>query len=211
MGYADLESVKLQLKLSDENPAHAGDIALVEAIDAAVSQAFEQKAGYDVARSPIWGDGATADEITLTVEPRARDGVLLFLPKPMRSISEIRIGGTLEETLAATDWRAWNRTVKGDIQQVRRIDGAVWPFADGDTWVEVDGVASDGPVGETVPELVTQAVTFIAIDEFRTRKSSPSGEIGLEGFSIRPRNPWNFELVKQALAAHGATAPLPVF
>jgi hypothetical protein len=211
MGYADLAAVQAQLHLDDEDADHASDIALLAACDTAVSLAFEQKAGYDVTRSPIWGDGVTADEVTLTVEPRPRDGVLLFLPKPLRSISEIRIGGALEETLAATDWRVWNRTVTGDIHQVRRIDGAVWPFADGDTWIEVDGVASDGPVGETVPELVTQAINFLVVDEYLMRKSSPAGELGPEGLTFRPRNPWRFELVLQALAAHSAPAPLPVF
>lgn len=211
MGYANLTAAKALLGLDDDNEADASDIAMLASIDAAVSQAFEHKAGYDVALSPIWGEDVTADEATVTISPWRSDGRLLFLPRPARSISEIRIAGDYDQTLTADQWTGWHVTTAGDILAVRLIDGSVWPYGGGTLWVEVDAVWSDSAVGPTVPTLVTEAVTFITVDEFRMRKASPTGEIGLDGFTTRPRNPWGYELVKTALAAHGAPMPVAVF
>lgn len=211
MGYADLTALKAQLGLVDADADHATDIALLTACDTAVSLAFEQKAGYDIARSPIWGDGVTADEVTETIYNPATDREMLYLPKPCRSLSEIRVLGDYAETITSAQWKRWHVGPKGDSSAVKRIDGYTWPVGDGYTYIEVDAVWSDGPVGEDIPTLVTQAVNFLVVDEYLMRKSSPAGEIGPDGLTFRPRNPWNFELVKQALAAHSAPAPLPVF
>lgn len=203
-GYADLTAVKAQLGLDDDDADHATDIALLASCNTAVSRAFEQKAGYDVSRSPIWGDGVTADEVTETIYNPETDGELLYLPRPCRSISEIRVLGDYAETITSAQWKRWHVGRNGDSSVVKRIDGYVWPVGDGNTYIEVDAVWSDGPVGETVPDLVTEAVNFLVVDEYLMRKSSPAGELGPEGLTFRQRNPWGFELVKQALAAHGA-------
>lgn len=210
MGYADLESAKAQLDLDDAEPNDAADIALLVACDAAVAVTFEAKAGYDVAQSPIWGSGVTATATTRTINGEPQGSDVLLLPIPARSISDVQIVGAEPVTFVGTEWVRWHIDPRGHCYAIRRTDGYYWPRADNVsapwlssalTQVEVEAIWANGPVGGAPPAIVVQACTFIVCDEFRMRKTSPSGQIGVEGLTLRPRNPWGFELVKEAIEA----------
>lgn len=211
MGYADLASAKAQLSLDDEDPTDAADIALLVECDDAVAVLFEQKAGYDVARTPIWGAGVTATATTRTLDGEVGPSDVLLLPVPARSVADVQVVGESAEALDGNRWIAWNTTTGGVSRSVKRIDGAGWPVRDGKTRIAVTAVWADGPVGGDPPAIVVAACTFLAVDEFRMRKMSPAGEIGPDGFTIRLRNPWNYELVKTAIEAVRAPAPMLVF
>lgn len=210
MGYADLTSAKAQLDLNDDEPNDAADIALLEACDAAVAVTFEAKAGYDVAQSPIWGEAVTATATTRTINGEPQGSDILILPIPARSITDVQIVGAEPVTFDGSEWVRWHIDPLGHCYAIRRTDGYEWPRAGNAsapwlssylTQVEVEAVWANGPVGGAPPAIVVQACTFIVCDEYRTRNTSPAGQIGVEGLTIRPRNPWNFELVKEAIEA----------
>lgn len=215
MGYADFSSMLAQLSLSASNPDDAADVALAHEVDDAVAIQFERQAGFDVARTPIWGVSVTATPTLRIVDgPLAPafygtrtpfyGGVmtdLLTLPAPVRSVSDVQIVGENAETFDGSQWIAYRPDARGHALMLQRIDSRGWPWGDGRTRIHVTALWSDGPVGGAPPAIVTKACTFIAVDEFRMRKSSPTGEIGPDGFTIRPRNPWTFNLVQTAIEA----------
>lgn len=211
MGYADRSSLLARLSLSDANPDDAADVALAYACDDAVAVQFERRAGYDVTRTPIWGASVTATATARTIDGGRDWSDLLFLPTPVRGVSAVAVVGLSPETLTADQWALWRADERGNAWALRRLDGAGWPVADGYTRVQVTAVWADGPVGGEPPAIVIEACTFLAADEYRLRKTSPTGEIGPEGFTIRPRNPWNFDVVQAAIEAVRAPAPLPGF
>jgi hypothetical protein len=210
-GYADLNSAMAQLALDDGNEDHAADIALLAECDEAVSVLFEQKAGFDVALTPIWGGDVVATAAARVVAGPMSATDTLLLPKPVRSVSGIAIAGDAAETLAADGWELRNVDDRGNAFAIRRIDGGGWPTRNGRSPITVTAVWSDSPVGGEPPAIVVKACTFLAVDEFRMRQTSPAGAVGLEGFTQRPRNPWNFELVKGALDAVRVPKPVVSF
>lgn len=221
MGYADLASAKAQLSLDDTDADDANRIVILMECDAAMSLAFEAKAGFDVAYTPIWR-GADAD-----VDPIARtvygDGGYLaggfwnWIPSMLTlpaaaTITDVQIAGEYPETLTTDDWLAWNASLDGPVRQIRRLDGAAWPSRlDGRTYVTVTAHWADGPRAEDAPAAVVNACTFLAVEEYRMRVMSPAGELGPDGLSIRPRNPWNYTIVTTALEAVRPVAPMAVF
>jgi len=210
VGYADLTAAKAQLSLSDTNDGDANRIALLQECDDTVSVLFEQKAGFDALQSPIWrGDGATIPVTTKTVWGEVGSGSVVNLPIPATTITDVQVAGTYPETLTVDDWNPWNTSSLGIVRSVLRIDGSSWPLRDGQTYLTVTGRWADGPKAENPPEIVVAACTFLAVEEYRMRTMSPAGELGPDGLSIRPRNPWNYELVKGALEAVRAY-PMPL-
>lgn len=204
MGYADLDSAKVQLQLDDENPDDAEDIALLAGIDEEISRTFELKTGR------TWGGTATPSARTID----GPDGIstdILLLPSPVRSIDSIAIVGSSPESVSSDDYVLWHVSRDGDAHAIRRIQNGWWPMRNGVDRVTVTAVWSDEANGDDVPQEVVDAVTFIAVETFRQRKTSPTGEIGPDGFTIRPRNPWGFEVVKEAIKRHAAGQPIVSF
>lgn len=211
MGYADIAMCMAQLHLSEGNEDDASDIALLHECDDAVSVQFEARAGYDTTLSPIWGEDVEAEPTLRTIDGSSVATDILELPIPVRSIESIAIVGESPETIDSDQWILWNVDTRGNALTVRRIDGYGWPLRDGRTRVTVTAVWSDGAIGGAPPDIVISACTFITVDEYLMRKTSPSGQIGPEGFTLRPRNPWNFDLVKTAIEAVKAPLPMLVF
>lgn len=200
--YVDLTSAKVQLNLSDAVDGDDADIAYLSEIDTEVSRTFELKTGR------IFGGTATATAKTVDGSPSVSD--VLMLPVPVRSVTSVAIVGDLAETLTSADYVLWMPTRDtGDYMALRRIDGGRWPRKSGINRVTITAVWSDTAAGGSVPQEVIDAVTFIAVETFRQRKSSPTGEIGADGFTFRPRNPWNFENVKEAINRY-KVAKVPV-
>lgn len=192
--YCDLALAKQQLSLSDDNPDDADDITLLGAIDAEISRTFELKTGREA------GFGGTASDEARTIDGAAggRSDVL-SLPTPVRSVSGVAITGSYSETLDPGDWILWHVNQWGEAMAIKRVDYGAFPRRNGIDRVTVTGVWSDAAPGDSVPDAITDAVTFVTVETFRQRKSSPTGEIGPEGFTIRPRNPWNFVTVQETI------------
>jgi hypothetical protein len=212
MGYSDLSSAKAQLSLNDATEDDAADIALLVAIDAEVSRDLELKTGRK------WGGTATPSVRTVDGPVGCWGTDTLLLSEPARSISSIAIVGTLAETLTAYDsgtglgdWIPWHVTKGGDILAVRRVQNGWWPPQDGINRVTITAVWSDDASGVAAPQEIVDAATFVTVETFRQRKSSPTGEIGPDGFTIRPRNPWGFVVVTEAIKRHGAAVPVVSF
>ena len=212
-GYADLESAKAQLSLNDDEDADAADLAMLAGIDAEVSRTIELKTGRR------WG--GTAVPTARTVDgPAGWEGVsnVLLLPSAIRSVTSVAIAGLDPEDLTAYDpatgdgdWVLWHQTDGGDYLAINRVQNGAWPLANGTNRVTVTGIWSDELDGETVPQEIVDAVTFVVVETFRQRKSSPTGEIGPEGFTIRPRNPWGYQVVVEAIKRYGAAQPVVSF
>lgn len=200
MGYANLEAAAQDLGLSFDDPNHANELARLAEIDDTVAAQIDQRFGRSF--------GGVAVESTRFVPLPSRPGFTwLSLPRAIRSVSAIDIAGDYAATLALTDWVLANPTEQsGDYHAVQRIDGGTWPSGvDGRSTVAITGLWSDQADGETVPDLVQAAATFIVVEEYKLRRSNENGEIGLsDGMTVRARNPWKFQVVQDAQAAYGA-------
>lgn len=212
MGYSDLASAKAQLDLSDAVDGDAADIALLASIDDEVSRTLELKLGRK------WGGTATPSARTIDGPVGSWGAEILLLPEPVRSVTAVAIVGTLPETLtpynASTglgDYVLWHQTKSGDYLAIRRVQNGWWPRRDGIDRITITGVWSDEASGDDPPQEVIDAATFVTVETFRQRKSSPTGEVGPDGFTIRPRNPWGFEVVKEVLKRYGAAQPVVSF
>lgn len=195
--YADLEKAQRELGLDPTNAAHADDLLMLQAIDEEISRVWDEKAGW------------TALAATRTFIPLYDRAGHLILPTPVRSVSAVAITGDAAETLAVGDWVLTTVTAGGVAYGLERLDGGGWPVDTRRSSVAITADWTD-TVPTDVPAAVTDAVTFVTIETYRQRKTAPTGEIGPDGFTIRPRNPWAFEVVKQALTTYGARRTVAV-
>lgn len=198
--YTDLVRAKLELGLSDAVDGDDDDITLLGEIDVEISRLFELKCGR------VWGGSGSATAKTVDGAAAGWSDVLM-LPVPARSITSVAIVGDAAETLTTDDWVAWLGTREGDYKAVKRIDGGVFPRRNGIDRVTVTAVWSDVASGATLPAEIQDACTFVVVETFRQRKSSPSGELGPDGLTIRPRNPWNYQNVIEAIDKYKAARP----
>jgi hypothetical protein len=212
MSYSDLSSAQAQLQLSESNDDDSADIALLAAIDAEVSRTLELKTGRR------WGGTATPTARTIDGPAGCWGEDILLLPAPVRSVSSVAIVGTLDESLIAYDgstgvgdYVLWNQTKGGDYLAIRRVQNGWWPASDGINRVTVTGIWSDEADGEDAPQEIVDAATFVTVETFRQRKSSPTGEIGPDGFMFRPRNPWGYVVVTEAIKRYGAAQSIVSF
>jgi hypothetical protein len=205
VGYSDLEIVKRQVGLSDAEASDAADLALLEHLDDAMSRTFDRKL-IASATSPLFG-GTAADEARVILGATALGETILSFPAPVRSITSVAIAGDFPETLDAADWVAWYGDARGVFWGVRRMDALTWPVRTLNAPITVTAEWADTPDGGDVPALVTDALTFIVTEEYRLRKSSPAGEIGSDGLRVRARNPWKFEVVREAIEAYRLDPP----
>lgn len=204
MAYCDLESAMRQLDLDGNNPDDADDITFLAGIDEEISRTFELKTGRK------WGGTSTPTTRTVNhVQTAPSD--LLLLHAPVRSVTSVVIIGNSPETLPATDYMPWMVTGAGDAFALRRIANGYWPIQNGVDQVTVTGVWSDEASGEPAPGEIIDAVTFVVVETFRQRKSSPTGEIGPDGLTLRPRNPWVFITVMEAIKMYAVAKPIASF
>jgi hypothetical protein len=195
MRYAHREDVLHQCELDPEDPEHEGDILRVERLENGLCLAFDQKVGHSFGVDPL--------PETRVVQGLGTDLLALGYPGA-RAIASIAVGGRwdgvswLDETLLLpTDWMRMRaeRDGEGSVVTIRLMDG-IWTGS-----VRVTAVWADQTLKE-VPDDVREALTWLTVEEYRTRNASPAGFIGPEGLMIPTRNPWNFQLVKSAIAHH---------
>lgn len=120
-------------------------------------------------------------------------------PYGMRNVTAVAIDGTWngtswddETTYTSDEWRLVFVRTDGwahGIQTPRTDYGSLRVTAE---W-------EDRSSSATVPADIREAATFILADEWRTRYSSPNGEIGPPGLTTYLRNVWEHPSVKLAL------------
>lgn len=193
MGYANLPAAMAQLGLSETDPDHNELIGRLAQVDDEVSRMIDLKTGRSF--------GGTLASVARQVPlPHTAWNRVLVLPYAVRAVSVIALTGPYAETLAPTDWALCMGTEQtSDYHAVERIDGGTWPMRGYGQVCTVTGNWSDLSDGQVVPDEIIAAATFLTCDEWRLRESSPSGEIGADGLTIRPRNPWNYQVVKLAI------------
>lgn len=205
MGYSDLDAAMAQLDLSETDPDHNALIGRLAQVDDEVSRLIDLKTGrsFGGTASPL------ARQVALPPSPWNR---VLSLPFSVRSVAAIALAGPVAETLDEEDWALCLGTkFTGDYHGIERIDGGVWPVRGYGQTCTVTGIWSDQSDGQTVPAEIVAAATFLTCDEWRLRESSPTGEIGADGLTIRPRNPWNFSVVKLAIDRYSVAQSMAGF
>jgi hypothetical protein len=198
MGYADLRAAAFDLGLQIDDASYALDVARLAQLDEDVALMIDQRTGRS------FGGAAVAQVRTVPLPPRPGFSIL-SLPYAVRSVTGVELVGDGAETLDTDDWALVIPTEQsGDYHGIQRLNG-YWPASCyGRTSCEITAVWSDSPDGTQVPDLVVRAATFILCEEYRLRRASPSGEIGLsDGLVVSARNPWKYEIVKSMLSKYG--------
>lgn len=181
MRYADLPAVLAQLELIA--PADATKIARAEAMEAALAGIFDDRVGraFGVVAVPqtrtIWSSGVSA--------------ALLLPPPGIRSVSAVSIDGV---AVAADAYMLWYVRPDGVALALARLDGNGWGGQ-----VSITGVWADAALGTTVPPEVKEALTFLTVEQYRAAEAGPTLATGPDGLPARPRNPWNYEIVRGAI------------
>ena len=205
MGYADLDSAIAQLGLSETDTDHNLLIGRLAQVDDEVSRMIDLKTGRSF--------GGTASAVARQIPlPHSSGNRILTLPYAVRSVSAIALAGPWVETLTSVDWALCMGTeLTGDYHAIERIDHGTWPPRGYGQTCTITGNWSDQSDGADVPDEIIAAATFLVCDEWRLRESSPSGEIGADGLTIRPRNPWNFQIVKLAIDRYSVAQSMAGF
>ncbi len=56
-----------------------------------------------------------------------------------------------------------------------------------------------------MPDEIVSVVTWLVIHTDRVEQASPAGEIGPDGLTVRPYNPWKFERVAAVIDRYRVT------
>jgi hypothetical protein len=190
----------------DESSADDADkIGRLAVLDDEIARLIDIKTGR------TFGGTATAVARVVSLPPSYGHDILL-LPFPVRSLTSVVITGDYAETLSGTSYAlAMPTELTGDYHAIRRIDGNAWPMNDGRSTLTITGQWSHDAPGGAVPDEIVAAATFLVVEEWRLRESSPAGQIGPDGLTIIPRNPWGFEIVKTAIDHYGAARSMVTF
>jgi hypothetical protein len=202
VGYCDLQAAITDIGLIEgEQDEQIGRLAQ---LDDEIATLIDLKCGRS------FGGTVTAAARVVNLPPSWGNTVLV-LPFSVRAITSIVITGDYAETLDPTDYvLTFGTELTGDYHGIRRVDGYAWPANTGRSVLTITGDWSNAASGD-VPDAIVAAATFLVVEEWRLRASSPAGEIGPDGMTVRPRNPWNFEIVKTALAHYGAALSMAGF
>ncbi len=211
MRYADESTVLAELSLSTENDSDTAAVARVRSLELGLCLAFDEKTGRSFGAAPV------AETRTIAVgsfTSSAPFGALplidwsqpwrtprIVLSTPARSVASIVEGGEWDgaawqdgETLAVSDYMLTNRAKDG-YYAINRLSGS-WSGH-----VRVTGIWGDQPIPD-VPVDVREAMNFITTETYRMQQASPADEIGPDNMMVRPRNPWRYEQVVEAINRH---------
>lgn len=184
------------------------DIGFIDGTQATRLQALDDDIArlIDIKCGRSFG-GESADTSRTILGPHSIGQRILPLPVPIRSVDSVTIDG---DTVDDADYELWHCTREGDCHALRMT--SAWPSRESDSAIVIDGVWSDTADGlEAVPSEIVAAATFLVAEEWKLRQSSATGEIGPDGMVTRPRNPWNFEIVKTAIDQYRAARPVVMF
>lgn len=207
MRYANEADVLHHLNLDSGNPEHADRIERVTRLENGLCDAFDEKVGRSFGTAPVAETrtvsvGSLVWSPTVTTMLGLDRSPRLVAHTGIRSLVSVEVDGSWDgaawidgETLTADDYRLVLTGRDGLSWAIDRIGGS---------WSGVVRVTAvwDDQVTDGVPDDVREALTFITVDEYRVRTSSPAGEIGPDGMTVPTRNPWKYESVKAAIERH---------
>jgi len=204
VGYANLDAAMHDIGLSDTSADDADAIGRLAQLDDEIARMIDLKTGRT-----FGGTAADADRVILL--PRSYGNRMLVLPFPIRAVTSVVVTGDAARVYATTDYTlALPTELTGDYHGLWLLE-STWPANDGRSTLTITGEWSDHAPGGAVPDEIIAAATFLVVEEWRLRQSSPAGEIGPDGMTIMPRNPWRFEVVKTAIDHYGAALSMASF
>jgi hypothetical protein len=172
MRYADRDAVLRQLKIVDST-----QVERVELLENGLAEVLDGKLGRSFGTTPV--------AETRTAYGYSSD--LLILPAPITSVTSVTIDGV---ALDVASYQLWFTDAAGSRGIL--LGAGYW-------WgpVAVNGIWADQTAG--VPADIREVMTFLTVDEYRVRVSSPAGQIGPDGLIIPVRNPWKYEVVQATI------------
>lgn len=207
MRYANEDDVLAQLRMTAADPQYARLVRLENGL----CDTFDHKVGTSFGVAPV----AETRTILIGIYSPAPylfgsdrySSPRLILPTPIRSVTAIETGGDWNGTvwvggqaLTTDAYRLTNETDQGFY--AIDLHAGTWAGV-----VRVTGVWGDQAT-LTVPDDVREALTFVTVDEYRTRQMSPADLSGPDGITVGTRNPWRFEIVKAAIDRHSVVQVL---
>jgi hypothetical protein len=203
MRYANEEDVLAMLMLEDSSDEYDGLVRLENGL----CDVFDHKIGTSFGTTPVAetrsvNAGSIANMSLYWPTTWSAFWVYgstrLLLDTPVRSVTGITTGGTWNgtawvdgDTVLTADYRLTNHTSQG--YYAIDHEAGTW-----DGVVRITGIWAD-QVTATVPDDVTQALTEITVKEWHRRHASPAGEIGPDGISITPGNPWTLSYIRETI------------
>ncbi len=193
MRYANESDVLGQLGVV--NPS--ADYSRLERLESGLCDTFDHKVGRSFGVAPV----AQTRTVSLSVTWSSMASPRIILETPIRSVTSITVDGTWN----GTAWTGGTVLAADDYLLTNEVDSLFYGIDLGvygwSSRIRVSGVWGDQSI-LGIPDDVREALTFITVDEWRTRNASPAGEIGPDGLMVRARNPRRFELVTQAIERH---------
>jgi hypothetical protein len=182
MRYAREADVLHDLQIEPDDTA---TITRVVQIENALADAFTAKTGV------VWI--SPTEPVARTFAGLHTD--VMVIHQGVRDVTGI----TLRDTALTAD--DWTYTFLGD-------DGLAYGlYLESGYWhgpVTITGVWGDQG-GDAVPDDVAHALTVLTVKEYRRMTSSPTDQIGPDGFVVSAPSGWNDPTVKEAIAAHALT------
>lgn len=187
-GYADLPTVKAMLNLSG-----AFQDARLDALNETVSALLDDAMGR------MFGVAAVPE----TREVEAHDAARIVTTTGIREVEAIAVGGDWDgtawqdgEIVATTDYRLTLLDHSGLYWGIDALTGA-WSGT-----VRITATWGDQPEASVPPE-VAEAASVLVATAYKRDEAGASGDlIGPDGMPVIPRNGWNDERVKRAIAKH---------
>ncbi len=214
MRYANEDDVLAQLRMTSADTQYARLVRLENGL----CDTFDHKVGTSFGVAPV---AETRNASVVSSSPALYPfgnpydifGSVLYgtnrliLDTPIRSVTTIEIGGTW----GGSAWTDGTALISDEYWLSNETEQGYYAIDLGyGSWVGV--VRITGVWGDqatlTVPDDVREALTFITVDEFRTRNASPADLSGPDGITVGTRNPWRFEIVKAAIDRHSVVQVL---
>lgn len=190
--YGSVADVKELLSATDSTTFGTAETARITDLLPVVSRLIEDDTGA------VFGVSTTE---TIVVEPDVENGPVLFLPKPIRSVTSITehpdwvsgawTGGTV---LTTNDYRLAGPRGSGAYGQIVHMTGA-WAGTYVITGVWEDKVAA-------VPAEITYAANFIAAEIYKAQSASPHGLLGPELAMVPIRKAFQVDEIRRILDKH---------
>lgn len=202
--YGSIAQVKKMLRPSEASTFGTDVDDRLTALQAAVSATLEEELGRSF--------GVPASTTTDIVW--AGDDPVLVLPRPYRSITEVRencvvsgvtaTGGTV---ISAADYvyDPYDRE-RGWIYGLRLLLSGRWgrrdEYGNPAVPVVVTGYLAAGDDDTAVPDEITYVANYLMLELFKRENASPAGVIGPDGIAAPLRNPYTEPHVVAVLDKH---------
>lgn len=184
--YGDTEHIRQLLNLDDEPSASTAQ--RIDALNVAVSLVAEAELGR------TFGETATDQTVLFW----ATNSDVLVLPRPIRTITSVTVGGTVAGSTmtGGTPYSTalWTPSIvdaDGQIYALRLLSGGWWgagmPVQIVGQWAAVDADAEP-------PKDFVYAIDTLVAEHFKIEQASPAGFTGPDGSTVPIRNPWKSEL-----------------